>query len=153
MSSIEAQIAELIAEAPADADTQFGIRIIAPLLGQLAAQFDSSQYYILQNLERQWQLTTLQNRHQPELEKTVVYAYQQLSDATQAGRADDLIAVPLPTVHLLFHFLTLAQVDSFLFVKNASADESPMELSHKDLQLFIQEHLQQIMQDSTDSIA
>jgi hypothetical protein len=153
MSSIEAQVAELIAEAPADADTQFGIRVIAPLLGQLAAQFDGSQYYILQNLERQWQLTTLQNRHQPELEKTVVYAYQQLFDATQAGRADDLIAVPLPTVHLLFHFLTLAQVDSFLFVKNASTDEPPMELSHTDLQLFIQEHLQQIMQDPTDSIA
>lgn len=153
MSSIEAQVAELIAEAPADADTQFGIRVIAPLLGQLAEQFDSPQYYILQNLERQWQLTMLQNRQQPELEKTVVYAYRQLFDATQAGRADNLIAVPLPTVHLLFHFLTLSQVDSFLFVNNASADESPIELSHSNLQIFIQEQLQRIMRDSMDSIA
>jgi hypothetical protein len=151
MSSIEAQVTELIAEAPADADTQFGIRVIAPLLGQIAEQFESPQYYILQNLEQQWQLTTLQNRHQPELEKTVVYAYRQLSDATQAGRADNLIAVPLPTVHLLFHFLTISQVDSFLFVNSVATDESPVELSHGNLQLFIQEHLQQMMQDSTDS--
>jgi hypothetical protein len=42
-------------------------------------------------------------------------------------------------------------VDSFLFVNSVATDESPVELSHGNLQLFIQEHLQQMMQDSTDS--
>jgi hypothetical protein len=154
MDDIAAQVAALIAEAPTDAETQIGVRAIAPLLGELAEQFGSPQFYILQNFNQQWQITTLQNRHQPDLEKRVVYCYRQLSDATRAGQTDSLIAVPLPTVQLLFHFLTISQIDSLLFVQNAFGEEQPIELSQTAIQSVVQEYLQQLSsQNSMDSIA
>jgi hypothetical protein len=155
MDDIAAQVEALIAEAPPDADTQIGIRAIAPLFGQIAGQFGSPQFYILQNFNQQWQIITLQNRHQPDVEKRVVYCYRQLSDATRAGQMDNLIAVPIPTVQLLFHFLTLSQVDSLLFVNHTFGDEQPVELSQTGLQAVVQDYLQQLAQQKTsmDSIA
>ena len=59
---IQAQVQALIDEAPAD--TTEGVKIVAVILGEVAQIFAHPQYYILQNFEQQWQITTLQHRAQ-----------------------------------------------------------------------------------------
>jgi hypothetical protein len=143
---IPAQVQALIEEAPPDATMQEGIQVVAEVLGQVASGLGHQQYYILQNLENQWQITTLEHRAQPEMQKNVLYAYGHLTDATQFGQAADLIAVPVQTLPLLFQFFSLNAVDSLLFVDEANQLDQMKELSRADLQAVVQASLQEQLQ-------
>jgi stalled ribosome rescue protein Dom34 len=137
---IQAQVQALIDEAPAD--TAEGVKIVAVILGEVAQIFSHPQYYVLQNFEQQWQITTLQHRAQ-DVEKTVLYAYRQLADATKMGKSDDLIAVPVPVVQLLFQFFSFNAVESLLVVDEANNPEKIQELKREDLQTLVDNALQQ----------
>jgi hypothetical protein len=139
---IPAQVQALIDEAPTDDVMQEGIQVVAEVLGQVASGLGHLQYYVLQNFENQWQVTTLEHRAQPELQKTVLYVYGHLRDATRVGQSADLIAVPIQTVPLLFQFFSFTQVDSVLFVDEADQPDQIKELSRADLQAVVQESLQ-----------
>ena len=102
--NLEEQLKILIDDAP-----QYGVpavvveKAIAPILELFAKKLTNSEYYVLQNLESDWVLTTITN---PQLsqEKQVIYAFKTVRDAaTFQGTADpSLIAVPIPITHLLF---------------------------------------------------
>jgi hypothetical protein len=143
---IPAQVQALINEAPPDDVMQEGIQVVAEVLGQVASGLGHLQYYILQNFENQWQVTTLEHRTQPDLQKTVLYVYGHLADATRMGQSTDLIAVPVQTVPLLFQFFSFAQVDSLLFVDEANQPDQMKELSRADLQAVVQASLQDQIQ-------
>lgn len=139
---IQAQVQQLIDESPPDAAAQEGVRIVAVILGEVAQMFSHLQYYVLQNFEQQWQITTLQHRAQ-DVEKTALYAYGQLADATKMGKSDDLIAVPVPTVQLLFQFFSFNGVESLLVVDEINNPEKIQELKREDLQTLVENALQQ----------
>lgn len=143
---ISAQVEALINEAPPDQEMQGGIRIVAEVLGQVAAGLGHLQYYILQNFENQWQITTLEHRTQPELQKNVLYAYGHLADAARSGQDADLIAVPIQILPLLFQFFSLSQVDSLLFADEANQSDQIKELSRSDLQAVVQAALEEHLQ-------
>lgn len=143
---IPAQVQTLIDEAPSDDVMQEGIQVVAEVLGQVASGLGHLQYYILQNFENQWQITTLEHREQPDLQKTVLYVYGHLADATRVGRSADLIAVPIQTVSLLFQFFSFVQVDSLLFVDEANQPDQMKELSRVELQAVVQASLQDRLQ-------
>lgn len=150
---ISAQVQALINEAPADEAMQEGIAIVAEVLGQVAVGLGHHQYYILQNLEKQWQITTLEHRAQPGVQKTVLYAYGHLADATRSGRDADLIATPVQTVPLLFQFFSFTQVDSLLFVDEAHQPDQIKELNRADLQTVVQATLEaQLHPDSPTNL-
>jgi hypothetical protein len=138
---LQAQIQALIADAPADEVTQAGIQVVAIALGEIAQGLTHTEYYILQNFEAQWQVTTLQHRTQEDLQKTVLYAYGKLSDATKVGQSGELIAAPVPVVQLLFQFFSFETVDSFLFVDDAQQPDQIRELKRQDLQALVQAYL------------
>ncbi|NJK40739.1 MAG: hypothetical protein HC934_04105 [Acaryochloridaceae cyanobacterium SU_2_1] len=136
------QIQTLIEEAPPEGGMPAAMRMIAPTLGQLATeQLHYPQYYILQNLASNWQLTTLQHRQHPELEKTVVYAFAHLEDATRSSRSADLIAVPIPIIQLLFQLLALTPVDSLLFIEALGSLDQQIEITRLALQQLIEQNL------------
>lgn len=141
---LQPQVQALIDEAPQDGGMPAAIRIIAPLLQELAEQrLKFEQYYILQNLQGNWQLTTLQHRQKPGLEKTVVYAFANLQDATRSSRSADLVALPVPVIPLLFQLLALEPVDSILFLETMGDLDKGEEITRQELQQLIQTALRQ----------
>jgi hypothetical protein len=140
---VQAQVQALIDEAPDDLSTQEGIQVVADVLGQVASSLGHPQYYVLQNFQQQWQVTTLQHRNQTELQKTVLYAYGHLADATRMGQSAELIAAPIQIVPLLFQFFSFTEVDSLLFVDEANQPDKLRELKRQDLQTLVQSYLEQ----------
>ncbi|MBE9167843.1 hypothetical protein IQ238_10030 [Pleurocapsales cyanobacterium LEGE 06147] len=121
-------------------------RAITPVLALLAQQLDHVEYYVLQNLEEDWILTTIRNQAQPEREKKVIYAFATLQDAaTFQGSADpNILAVSLPVTHILFKLFPLQQVDSIIFLKTPGNLQSGTEIERAKLQLLIQQQIQQL---------
>lgn len=140
---LQAQIQALIEDAPDDAATQAGIQVVAAVLGEVAQSLGHTEYYVLQSLQQQWQITTLQHRSQETLQKTVLYAYGSLADAARAGRSEDLIAAPVRVVQLLFQFFSFEEVDSLLFLDEANNPDQMRELKRQDLQAMVQAYLKQ----------
>jgi hypothetical protein len=140
---LQAQVQELVDNAPADGADRDAIQLVAIVLGQVAEGLEHTEYYILQNFQQQWQITTLQHRAQEELQKTVLYAYGHLSDATRVGQAEDLIALPIPVVQLLFQFFSFDSVDSILFLDEANKPDRIRELARQDLQLMVRSYLEE----------
>ena len=149
---LQDQVQTLIDEAPQDEQTIQAIRAIAPVLAEIARQLQHSEYYILQDLQQNWQLTTLQHQRQPALEKTVIYAFANLKDATRSSRNLDVIAKPIPVVQLLFQLLSLDLVDSIIFHPTANSNDS-IEVTREELQQLIQHQLQQMMHISPSDVA
>lgn len=148
---LQAQIQALIDDAPADKATRDGVQVVAIALAEIAQGLAHTEYYILQNLDAQWQVTTLQHRTQEELQKTVLYAYANLADATKVGQSGELIAVPVPVVQLLFQFFSFETVDSFLFVDDAQQSDQIRELKRQDLQALVQAYLKAHVASEPDS--
>jgi hypothetical protein len=140
---LQAQIQALIEDAPEDEITQEGIQVVAIALAEIAQGLAHTEYYVLQNFEGQWQVTTLQHRTQEELQKTVLYVYGSLTDATKVGQSGELIAAPVPVVQLLFQFFSFETVDSFLFIDDAQQPDQIRELKRQDLQALVQAYLKE----------
>ncbi len=147
---IQAQIQALIDEAPSDPEMREGMQVVAGILGQVAAGLSHLQYYVIQSLEQHWQITTLEHRTQPELQKNVLYAYGYLTDAMKMGQAADLMAAPVWTLRLLFQFFSFDQVDSILFVEEQNQPDQFKELSRADLQAIVQQSLHDQLQPSDE---
>lgn len=142
---LDQQIQALIDQAPQDGATPQAVAAIAPAIRFLAEQLKHSQYYIMQSLDGSWVFTTLQNRDQPHLTKTVIYAYPSLKDAAPRGKQDwQAIATAIPVTHLLFQLLSLATVDSIVFFETSGNLASGTEVKRTELQTLIETHLQHL---------
>lgn len=144
--NLDKQIQLLIDDAPQDGITPQVVVEIAPVLKLLAEQLRHFQYYILQNLEQQWVLTTLTNRAKPNVEKRVIYAFPTLQDvsvASTTGIDPNVIAVPIPVTHILFQLTALETVDSIVFLETPGDLNNGIEVRREDLQNLIQVQLKQ----------
>lgn len=140
-AQLDAQIQQLLQQAPS-AEARADLQAIAPVLSTVASRLQYLQYYLLQTLEQQWVMTTLQHQAQPNLTKTVIYAYASLEavKAAQPHPDPQLLALPIPTVPLLFQLLAIEPVESLIFVE---APQHPgVEISRQLLQSLIAQHLQ-----------
>ncbi|NJM70331.1 MAG: hypothetical protein HC862_08915 [Scytonema sp. RU_4_4] len=143
---LQAQIQLLIDNAPQDGVTPQLVTAIAPVLSAIARKLRHSQYYILQNLEEDWVLTTLSNRTNPQLEKRVIYAFPTIQDVpleSSAGLDPQLIAAPIPVIQILFQLVAMEPVDSIVFFETSGILTDSIEVRRPDLQNLIQQHLQQ----------
>lgn len=143
---LEQQIQALIKNAPQDGTTPNLVRAIAPVLILLASQLRHPEYYLLQTLEREWVLTTLSNRAQPDVEKNVIYAFATLKDAADFQSVSDpqIIAMPLPITHILFQMLALDNVNSVVFFDTPGNLATGTEVRRDDLQHLVQTQLRQL---------
>lgn len=146
MTNIEAQIQSLIDNAPDDGVTPKLVTTIAPILRAITKKLRHSQYYIVQNLQERWVLTTLSNKANPDLEKRVVYAFPRLQDASLSSSAridPQAVAKPIPVVDILFQLLALEPVDSIVFFETPGTTDKTTEVLRTDLQTMIAQKLQQ----------
>jgi hypothetical protein len=144
---LDQQIQTLVDQAPQDGTTPAAIQAIAPVLKQLAQSLKRSEYYILQNLNQNWVVTTLSNRSQPGVEKKVIYAFPTLNDAANAPFASkdpQLMAFPTPVIHILFQFISMKTVDSTVFFDQPGNLKTGTEFRHADIQALVQAQLQQL---------
>jgi hypothetical protein len=145
--NIDQQIRSLIDGAPSDGRTPAAVEAIAPALQLIAEQLKHTQYYVLQNLEQQWVVTTLNHRNQPELSKKVIYAFPTLQDLTSGPyflRDPQILAVPMPVVHVLFQLIAMKTVDSLVFFEVPGNSKATAEISRQNFQELLQRQLQRM---------
>jgi len=144
--NLDQQIQVLIDNAPQDGVTPQIVAAIAPGLKLLAGKLGHSQYYILQNLDQEWVLTTLSNSADPRVEKRVIYAFPNLQavPASAATGLDQVIAVPMPVTHILFQMVALETLDSTVFFDTPGNLSTGTEVRREDIQNLIQVQLKQI---------
>ncbi|MEM6752361.1 MAG: hypothetical protein AAF630_05250 [Cyanobacteria bacterium P01_C01_bin.38] len=143
---LQAQIQSLIDNAPQDGITPQLIAAIAPALIQIAEKLRHSQYYILQNPDGDWVLTTLSKLSNPQLQKQVIYAYPTLQDvSTTSGVGFDpsLIAAPIGVIEILFQIIALQPVDSIIFFDTPGTTANAVEIPRKQVNSIIESSLQQ----------
>ena len=117
-------------------------KAIAPVLRFYAEKLQNQNYYILQNLESEWVLTTIFNS-QLQQQKKVIYAFVSVRDAAARGKIDpSFIAVPISVVQLLFRLVSLQQVDSIIFLEDST--DSSVEVERAALSQQIQQQIEQL---------
>ncbi|NJR65815.1 MAG: hypothetical protein HC772_11595 [Leptolyngbyaceae cyanobacterium CRU_2_3] len=135
--NVDQQIQVLIDQAPRYGVTGAEVEAIAPVLKALAQQLQHPQYYIPQTTERGWVMTTLTHRTHPELSKNAVYAFSNLQsvlDSPHIPKDPGIVALPMPTTHILFQMLAIKPLDSVIFFETSNNLQSGTEISRKDLQ-------------------
>jgi hypothetical protein len=146
MMELEQQLATLINEA-ADYNVSPVVieQAIAPVIKLFAGQLQYLEYYVLQNIELDWVLTTISNP-QIQQEKQVIYAFVSVQDAAIFQRKinPDLIAMPIPIAQLLFRLFSLEQVDSIIFLENSQNLNQGVEVKRSNLVHLIKQQLQQL---------
>lgn len=143
--NIEQQIQALIDQAPQYGADAAEIRAVAPAFEAIARQLNHIQYYVLQTLDQSWLMTTLNHRTQSNLSKNVVYAYPSLKDAAAGSHAlkdPQIVALPVPVIHILFQMLAMQPVDSIVFFETPGDLQSGTEVSRQNLEQLIQLHFQ-----------
>ncbi len=143
---LERQIQLLIDNAPQDGITPNIVAAISPVLSAIAQRLRHSQYYILQNLESEWVLTTLSNRASSGLEKRVIYAFSTIQDVSlipSAGLDPQIVAKPLPVTHILFQLVALEPVDSIVFLETPGKTTHTVEVQRNELQKLMQQQIKQ----------
>jgi hypothetical protein len=120
-------------------------KAIAPVIKLFAEQLQYLEYYVLQNLDLDWVLTTISNP-QSQQEKQVIYAFVSVQDAAAFQRKinPDLIALPIPIAQLLFRLFSLQQVDSIIFLENSQNLNQGIEVKRSQLANLIKQQLQQL---------
>lgn len=148
--NIDQQIQQLIEQAPLYGAKTEEIQMVAPVFKTIANQLRHSQYYILQNLEQDWVMTTLKHRTQSNT-KNVVYAYPSL-EAVKANIATldpSIMALPLPVVQILFQMLAMKPVDSVIFFEAVDSQQNGAEISRQSLRQAIEQYVQSLRNAST----
>jgi hypothetical protein len=143
--TLDQQLQDLVQNAPQDGATPAAVATIVPALKEIAQQLHHLQYYILQTLEQQWVMTTLNHRSQTNAQKNVVYAFASLKDATANPLAKDpqIVAFPMPVTHILFQLVAMTSVDSIIFFETPGNLNTGTEVTRANLQALIQAFLQQ----------
>lgn len=144
---LEQQLQILLDEAP-----QHGIptavmqQAVIPVLKAFAQKLRYEQYYLIESDRGDWLLTTLSHRDNPELEKTVIYAFATSEDANQfqKGFNSVLSTTVIPVTYLLFQLFAIEQVNSLIFLETPGNIEAGKEISRADLRISIQKQLQQL---------
>lgn len=144
--NIDQQIQELIEDAPQDGNTPTLVATIAPVLKYLASQLRHTQYYIVQTLDQNWAITTLENRSQPDLEKNVIYAFSNLKDVSTGPypmNDPQMMALPVPVTHILFQMLATEMIHSVIFFDAPGNTTAGTEIPREQLSELIESHLMQ----------
>ena len=145
MMDLEAQIQLLIDNAPQDGMTPQLMVSIAPVLIAIAQKLHHYQYFILQNSEQDWVLTTLSNRANPGIEKQVIYAFPTIQDVSlisDAGRDPHLLPTSMYVTHILFQLVALKPVHSLVFIETPGTITNTVEVRRSELERLIQQRLQ-----------
>lgn len=149
--NLDEQLHELVEHAPQDGVTPALVEAIAPILKQIATQLRHLQYYIVQSLDQNWVINIISHQDQPERETQVIYAFPSLKDVASGPnpvKDPQLIALPVPVVHILFQMVAMEGIDSVIFFEVPGNTLAGTQIRREDIQALIQTQIQQIMPPS-----
>lgn len=146
MLDLQQQIDRLIQTGP-----EYGVPIlvmqngVAPILQELAKDLNHREYFICQNSQENWLITTIQHRTQTELEKKVIYAFADQVDALQMQKVftEEVSILSIPVADLIFQLFALQPVDSIIFMDAPGDLAQAKEIAKKTLFDLLQTQLQQ----------
>lgn len=141
---LDEQIRDLVDNAPQDGTTPALVEAIAPVLKQVAMQLRHLEYYVVQTLDRSWAVTVLSHHSQPDTQKQVIYAYPTLKDVSLGSTSvkdPQMIALPIPVIHILFQMAAMDTVDSVIFFEVPGNLIAGTEIRRMDLQTMVQTQL------------
>lgn len=143
---LDRQIQVLVDDAPQDGVTPALVAGVAPVLKQLAESLRHLEYYILENPEQGWILTTLSNRAQPDLQKKVLYAFPTFKDAVDFQQVPDPQVIPkaMLVTHILFQMFAMDIVDSTVFLEAPGNNTVAQEISRDRLLSLAQAHMRRL---------
>lgn len=120
-------------------------KAIVPVLKAYAEQLQNIEYYVLQNLEDDWVLTTITNSRLQQ-EKNVIYAFSSVRDAAnfQSKTDPDLIAAPIAVTQLLFRLLSLQQVDSLVVLDDSQNLNRGVEIEREHLSQSVKHQIESL---------
>ncbi|PSB03689.1 hypothetical protein [Merismopedia glauca] len=147
--NLDQQIQELIDNAPEDDLTTQGIMAIAPVLKLLASRFKHETYFVWQNFQQQWVLTTLAHQTKPNLSKQVIYTFASAGDAASSNTSPGS-PQSIPIISLLFQLIAMESVDSLVIFDRPGDLMSGTEIARQDLQNLIHTQLQQLYPSGGD---
>jgi hypothetical protein len=141
--NLDRQVQTLIDGAP-DVESRMSAIAITPILKQLAETLPQTTYYICQNPQGEWVVTTLQNHHKPNLETNVIYAFTRVEDvrAFDNGSLANSLAIEVPVIQLLFYLLAFPEIDRVVFLNNSQNLNIGQEIVRQDLEDSIAKQLQ-----------
>ncbi len=153
LMNLDEQLEILLHEAPENGVPLLVMeKAISPVLKLFAKQLQHPIYYILQNRDRNWILTTLSHRDKPQAENTVIYAFATREDAISfQGIADSQILIAsIPVTHLLFQIFALNQIDSIIFMEQPGNINQGKEIERVRLQNMIQQQIMRLKISQND---
>jgi hypothetical protein len=120
---LASQVQVLIQDAPSDDQTKQLVEIVANTLALFATDhLNASHYYLIQDASGAWLKNTLIHRTQSAVEKTAIFIFFTLEDASkEIARLQNLQLSPqkIPVIDLLFRFWTLNLSDSLVLDGNS----------------------------------
>lgn len=127
-------------------------KAIAPALKMFAEQLKHEHYYLLQNLQQGWILTTLSNRSQPQQQKKVIYAFATSKDAMTFANSSDpgIVAESVPLMQILFQMLAIKPLDSMIFMDLPGNLSSGTEVRRVDVQNLVQTNLKKLQSQTSN---
>ena len=144
---LDTQIQSLIDDAPQDGVTPQLIAAIAPVLSNITHKLSHHHYYIHQNPQQSWVVTTLSKHTNSVIQKRVIYAFADLkyiSPIYFLGLDDHVIAISMPVVDVLFQLVALESVDSIVFVESPYTESRSVEIRRVELHKQIENQLKKL---------
>jgi hypothetical protein len=138
---IDRQLQGLIKEAP-----QYNVsalvmeKAIVPILKLFIKELKHSEYFILQNQQGNWLLTTIRNNDNPPREKKVIYAFTTLQDAlsNSVELSPNFTTISLSVTEVLFRLFSVGEIDSIIFMDNRGDRINGKEVDRQQLQNLIE---------------
>lgn len=142
--NLDAQVRDLIDNAPQDGTTPGLIEAIAPVLKMFATRLRHSQYYVEQSLQKGWVINVVEHPSAPGVQKKIMYAFPTLKDLSlnsTSHKDPQMIALPFPVVHLLFQLAAVENLDSIVFFETPENTGIGTEVQKSEMQAAIRTHL------------
>jgi hypothetical protein len=136
---LASQVQVLIQDAPSDDQTKQLVEIVANTLALFATNhLNASHYYLIQDASGAWLKNTLTHRTQSTVEKTAIFIFFTLEDASKEIirlQNPQFSVEKIPVIDLLFRFWTLNLSDSLIF--DATPRTTSLEITRSQLSTAI----------------
>jgi hypothetical protein len=119
---------------------------VSPVLQKLGSNLGHLEYFICENNQEDWIVTTLLHRENSKLEKKVIYAFCNEADALRMQQilTDEIITTPIPVAELIFQLFALKSVDSIIFMDSPGNLEKGKEITQDNLLALLEKQLKEL---------
>ncbi|MFN3926562.1 MAG: hypothetical protein ACK4QL_04385 [Pseudanabaenaceae cyanobacterium] len=139
------QQVQALVDGAGDPQTRWAVQVTGQVLLGFAQKLAHTHYWLVTHKAGYWQSVHLSNIHAPEQEKTVIYAFADLTSANierlQSAQPQELICCELPVLEILFRCLALREIDSIVFFDRPFHTDKGTEVARSLLSELCQKQL------------